>query len=202
MTSLVVVSPHLDDGVFSCGSLISACRLVCPVVIVTVFAGMPGKRVAASTLDRTAGFDSAALAVASRRREDANACAILGCDYLHLDVLDGQYDTSSPEHREKKIAEALKQVLRMPGTLLGPWGIRHHDHIAVANALRGQANLLYEELPYRVLWSEYLPHDLASPVLELPTTALKQAAISCYRSQLGDGPAGEALYAAERYHRA
>lgn len=186
MSRLTVVSPHLDDAAFSCGSLIAAVRLVVPVTVVSVFAGLP---------DGNAG------AVEERRREDIAACEILGCEYLHLDVLDGAYDARPHEERVDSIREALGEIVGLAGVVLGPWGIRHADHVAVAEALTGHIDFVYEELPYRVLWSEYLPHPLPSPMLVLPTSSIKQTAIRCYASQLG-GPAGEALYAAEHYHRA
>jgi len=196
---LIVVSPHLDDAAFSCGSFIAATSLIVPVVVVTVFAGLPPERTKAGPVDKAAGFKTAREAVSQRRREDAKACRMLGASHLHLDIVEEQYAATQPD-RLKRLDAAVHYVLAVDGVVLAPWGIRHPDHLLVARAFRASASYLYEELPYRVLWSENLPHDLPAPVLELPSTAMKQAAIRCYRSQLGDGPAGEALYAAERYH--
>lgn len=66
MLTVAVVSPHLDDGVFSCGVLIEATALIADVAVVTVFGG-----------DET------------RAREDAAACAVLGARHVHLGLVEG-----------------------------------------------------------------------------------------------------------------
>jgi LmbE family N-acetylglucosaminyl deacetylase len=172
---LVVVSPHLDDGAFSCGSLIAAYALLMPVVVVTVFHGE-----------------------AVRRDEDIAACALLGAEHVHLGLLPGVFDE---ELRSVLLDSLSSTVGDGRDRVVAPVGIRHADHQAVAAACADLADVWYEELPYRVLWAEHAPHGLGVPALELPATAVKMAAIRCYESQLG-GPPGEALWASERYHRA
>lgn len=211
MSRLVVISPHLDDAVFSCGTLISAASLVTPVTVMTVCAGIPGHFDHATSLDFAAGFLSSKEAMQTRRAEDAEACRILGAQFVHLDVLDSQYvddDGSRVEIMRGAIKAGLYHIGLSPEwaldldapKILAPVGIRHVDHKNVALACMGIATLLYQELPYRVLWpGNTTPSRL---VMELPTSAAKQAAIFCYRSQLGDGPAGAELSAPELYHYA
>lgn len=194
---LVVVSPHLDDAVFSCGSLIAAVALVTQVLVVTVCAGAP-EGVEAAPLDRAAGFGTAMEAILARRREDEEACGRLGADVVHLDVFDQQY---APEKTADEIRAALLPVTATAGTFLVPVGIRHVDHVLVARALRGRADLAYAELPYRALWPEQVPTGLGDPVLEVPATPQKMEAVGCYRSQIGDGEPGESLAVLERYYR-
>lgn len=165
--SVVFISPHLDDAVFSCGTLIAALALIAPVQVLTVFEGG-----------------------AVRRREDRYAVEKLGGEASHLHLPEG----SSAE----TVKEAL-EPLWAAHHYFGPLGIRHRDHQRVAEACAGHVEYIYEELPYRVLWPEYLPHPMPAPLFELPSSAIKQAAIACYQSQLG-GDAGEALWAGERYH--
>lgn len=171
--SLVVISPHLDDAVFSCGTLIATAALLMDVTIVTVFDGDE-----------------------ERQQEDRDAAALLGAGVDHLGLAEG----AGVEAVFVKIALSAHH-----GTTFGPLGLRHADHVTVAEACskggRARVDYLYEELPYRVLWPEYLPHPLPTPILELPVSAAKLAAVRCYQSQLGGEP-GEALWAGERYHRA
>ncbi len=201
--SLVIVSPHLDDAVFSCGTLIAATALHHPVIVVTVCAGLPDPDVLAP-LDHAAGFTSSVEAVEKRREEDLAAANLLGYAAIHLDCLDGQYSTSSLAARVSSMSVEIENTLgRFRGgqRIVAPVGLRHPDHQAVAAVCAPWAALLYEELPYRVLWPETRPDGLGEPALELPSCAAKAKAIECYRSQLGDGPAGPELAENERYHR-
>lgn len=198
MSRLIVISPHLDDAMFSCGSLIAATALVCPVLVVTVCAGIPGEDVL-TNLDRAAGFSSSAEAVRERRREDIAACALLGASTLHLPVLDGQYIDEAEPH-EKTIRRSVYRVTGFEGTFVAPIGVRHADHVSVADACRARADVLYEELPYRVLWPDRVP-ALGPVALELPACQAKLAAIIEYRSQLGGTEFGDELRADERYYR-
>lgn len=202
--TLVVISPHLDDAVFSCGTLIAAQAVARQrPLIVTVCAGVPDGDFV-TQLDQAAGFATSREAVLRRREEDLEAAAILGADVRHLDVLDGQYDRDDPLDRRNAIRAALDTVETLgPFEVLAPVGIRHADHGLVAAACADFADWLYEELPYRVLWPDMRPDGLPEePALHLPTSNLKERAIACYRSQLGDGPAGIELRQFERYHRA
>lgn len=215
--SLVVVSPHLDDAVFSCGTLIAATALRQPVTILTVCAGVPRPAVQlvggeslgyVTQLDMAAGFESSVDAMEVRREEDKAAADLLGAQVIHLDVLDGQYDRPDDPSRMTRISVALGLELRryqaeaaQDVTVLSPVGIRHADHIAVAAVCASWATLRYEELPYRELWPEERPDGLGAPLLMLPSCPVKEQAILCYRSQLGDGPPGYELRAYERYHR-
>ncbi|PLP97938.1 hypothetical protein CYJ10_24370 [Cupriavidus pauculus] len=83
---LTVISPYLDDAVFSCGGLIAAAM---DPVVVTVFAGVPEAGTAPPKWGRAAGFDDALQAVLRRRHEDARALARLGARPEWLDLLDG-----------------------------------------------------------------------------------------------------------------
>lgn len=166
---IVVVSPHLDDAAFSCGTMISAAALSSTVVIVTVCDGEE-----------------------PRRLEDIGACAILGASHIHLGYPEGVQCA--------QIKTALDETILKGDVVFGPVGIRHPDHIETAAACEGLAHYRYEELPYRVLWPEHMPHPHKAPVLELPASAARMAAARVFHSYIGDGPPGEALWAGERYH--
>lgn len=201
--TVVVVSPHLDDALLSCGQLLAALPKRAALVA-TVFAGEPddGDRIW-TDYDRKCGFPSARVAVAARRAEDRRACSVLGCRWEHLALVDSQY-ASQP--RREQVADAIARVvdrLRSKGedvgTLVGPLGLQHVDHRLVAGAFldvagsRGADDMfLYEELPYRVEWPEQVPGALAlaGEMFHVERAHIgggalpaKTAAVACYRSQ-------------------
>src|SRR3954452_17872248 len=76
---VVLISPHLDDAIFSLGAAVSyATRHGVKVTILTVLAGDPTLAAPAGDWDRQAGFETAGEASVARRAEDARACTILG----------------------------------------------------------------------------------------------------------------------------
>jgi LmbE family N-acetylglucosaminyl deacetylase len=125
--SIIVISPHLDDAVFSCGNLIAACPAA---LVVTVFAGEPAATLDAPEWDLAAGFTSGAQAVRARRQEDGRALRRLGAEPVWLDFLDGQYG----ERRSAvDIAVRLGRLLSLQqrATIVAPMGVYHPDHVLV-----------------------------------------------------------------------
>jgi LmbE family N-acetylglucosaminyl deacetylase len=149
----LVISPHPDDAVLSLGATILGLRGRSePVTVVTCFAGMPNVETDASWWDSRSGFTRAVEAVAWRRDEDRRACALLGCDVLHLEVPDGPYRT---EDWEARLVPALASLIAPAATVYVPAGIADNpDHeLARRAALRASLDasadvLLYAELPY------------------------------------------------------
>ncbi|MCV5262168.1 PIG-L family deacetylase, partial [Escherichia coli] len=76
----LVISPHLDDGVFGCGQLLAAHP---GSTVLTVFAGVP-EAAPAPEWDRRCGFTSAQAAMAARREEDRRALTRLAARPLWL----------------------------------------------------------------------------------------------------------------------
>lgn len=127
---LTVISPHLDDAVFSCGSLIAAAS---DAVVITVLAGMPDADAPLPDWDRAAGFASASQAVANRRREDARGLGMLGARPEWLQFLDGQYGKrNDPESLMAGLAAS--PALKRGGTVVAPMGLFHSDHMLVSHA--------------------------------------------------------------------
>ncbi|SHM14072.1 PIG-L deacetylase family protein [Ruminococcus flavefaciens] len=123
----VLLSPHFDDAVLSAWSKISF-----GTIIVTVCGGIPDQLTTVSSADKKCGFDSAAFAAITRRKEDQRVCERIGVSYRHLDFLDNPYD------RNKDIKVIKKQLDKAVGEadeLYAPIGIgAHPDHIAVRDA--------------------------------------------------------------------
>ncbi|CAB3786915.1 hypothetical protein LMG27177_02103 [Paraburkholderia fynbosensis] len=214
---LLVVSPHLDDAVLSCGLLLAAhpAATVC-----TIFTSAPEGDMM-TDWDRASGFTGAFEATRARRTEDVRALSVLRASPIHLPFCDAQY-LSSPSH------EALVAALRAtflevkPATALFPLGLFHSDHtmasdacLAALRSFKDLAAYAYEDVPYRNIpgiLQERLatmleqgikvsPIDMADTGAHARHLQLKQAALGRYGSQLrAFGPEGRAaLDSPERY---
>lgn len=188
---MIVVSPHLDDAVLSCGQLLAA---IPGSFIVTVFAGVPESDLPVTDYDVRSGFGSARQAVESRRAEDRRACAVLDASPIHLPFLDRQYaQPADPTSIIDAIAGVLAE-LDDPDVVV-PVGLEHPDHKIAAQCARQAAveadlNITsYEELPARVLWPEQVPSAVCAAGCETRADRaagplrLKEAAVACYQSQ-------------------
>lgn len=174
------LSPHLDDAVLSCGGTIHQLTASGePVTVLTTMAGdppdpLPDTPIVADLHQRwQAGYSP----VAVRRREDEQACAMLGAQIVHFSLGDCVYrlsDAGDPRVALYPDEDSLwgdihpldpaPGVLRQsavpnnppPSALYVPVGSRHHvDHRIVrdwglwlhAQNPRGIL-FLYEEYPY------------------------------------------------------
>jgi LmbE family N-acetylglucosaminyl deacetylase len=192
------VSPHLDDAVLSAAQFIASRP---DVVIATVCAGDPSGDVILTPYDRACGFSSSAESMAARRGEDRIAARLLGATTVHLGRTDGQY--SAPPDSDAVAIDLHRLVIDLSATLLvGPLGLVHPDHLAVADAVLTVASerpdlqvWLYEDLPARVLWPEAVPaaldharergFDPAPGFIGTSPLSTKLAAVRAYRSQIG-----------------
>lgn len=177
----IYLSPHLDDAALSCGGQIADRAAAGQrVLIVTVMAGSPPPAAASAyiaslherwQLAGAATGDAVTDAAAERRREDVQACAILGADYLHLDVPDCIYRLDPQSGKplycsdedifgeiadaEARLAEAIAERLRrLPAArmLVAPLAVGHHvDHLlvrAAAELVLPHGLWCYEDYPY------------------------------------------------------
>lgn len=196
---VLVLSPHLDDAVLSCGLFLRQCQ---NAVVSTIFAGIPEDSDAPTEWDASAGFASAREAMTIRREEDRQALSLLHGRPVWLDFLDSQYGFSPTI---PALASAIASLIDRysPDTVLFPAGLFHSDHAlvhcAAVSILPRHASLrwlLYEEAHYRRLpgllqqrLANMLQHGLqATPwstaMPDASAQAAKLAAIGCYASQL------------------
>jgi LmbE family N-acetylglucosaminyl deacetylase len=154
---VTVLSPHLDDGVFSLGATIArAARGRARVEVLTVFAGDPESSRPAGDWDRRAGFTTEGEAAAARRREDRRACSLLSATPVWQTFPDEQY---SDERDDALLAGALEEALWGTETVLVPaFPLTHADHLHLAEVVLGAGLFagriaLYVEQPY-ALWDE------------------------------------------------
>jgi LmbE family N-acetylglucosaminyl deacetylase len=151
----VVLSPHLDDAVFSVGATIArASRGGARVSVLTIFAGDPQSSAPAGEWDRLAGFVTAGQAATARRCEDWKACSLLSATPVWQPFFDEQY-ADDPD--DGALAYVLEEALRAADTLLLPgFPLTHPDHLRLvrlvlaAGLFRGRIGL-YAEQPY-MLW--------------------------------------------------
>jgi LmbE family N-acetylglucosaminyl deacetylase len=116
---IVVLSPHLDDAVWACFSLLGE-----GVVVATVFAGIPEGP--PGWWDAQCGITDSAAHVRARRAEDAAVLESLGAVPIHLPLLDGQYRTGEPAPVE--VIDALAEQVPATARIVAWAGIGHPDH--------------------------------------------------------------------------
>lgn len=213
---ILLISPHCDDGVFSCAHPLMAHP---QSVVATVFAGRPPAGQPLTEWDRAAGFQPGDDVIGLRRAEDLDALVVLGAYPLWLDFCDSQYQRSPSE---EDVALALREVLRLmqPRAVFLPLGLLHGDHLlthgAGLQARRDAAAplwLLYEEAIYRRLPGlvEERLRRLRESAIRLSPVSFpegdprrKRDAVECYRSQLRalgrpGGPGHADALESERY---
>jgi LmbE family N-acetylglucosaminyl deacetylase len=153
---VIILSPHLDDAVFSLGATISRmARAGVRVTIVTVFSGDPTSEIQGGPWDRLTGFRTAGEAAMARRLEDQRACSLVGANPVWGSFHDAQYEH---EWDERLAISDLAGVLPTADLLLLPgFPLVHPDHARITLAvIRSGVSAskvgLYAELPY-ALWS-------------------------------------------------
>jgi LmbE family N-acetylglucosaminyl deacetylase len=124
---VMVLSPHLDDAVWSCFSLLARDA---DVLVATVFAGIPDG--APGWWDVQCGIADSAAHVRDRRSEDEAVLESLGATAVHLDLLDGQYREQPVPPEE--IVRALGERVPAVRHVYSPGGIGHPDHALVRDA--------------------------------------------------------------------
>lgn len=175
---ILVVSPHLDDGVLSVGGIIERAVLNgAEVVVATAFTAdtPPDAGLSALALELHGLWDLGPNPFEQRREEDVVAVSSLGARLLHGPLLDALYRNDqagdplyptrqsvfgSPSGRDG-VGEALFDLFDnwisefSPDLVLCPLGVgRHVDHIVTTNAIRRLAAVrslnvaLYEDMPY------------------------------------------------------
>ena len=218
-TTLLALSPHLDDAVFSAGGALAArADAGWQVVVATLFTGNvaePTGFALACQLDKGLGPEIDYMAV--RRAEDETACSVLGLHPVHLPLLEAPhrgYERASelfePPHADDPASLELARTLgalletHAPDELWAPRALGGHvDHVLVHRAARAAAS------DVRLRWWTDWPYaDRTAPAdpeaatvaglvwedepLSSATQSRKADACAAYVSQLGFQFGGEA----------
>jgi LmbE family N-acetylglucosaminyl deacetylase len=185
--SIVVLSPHFDDAVFSAWHVLTA---PADVRVVTVFGAIPEPGFV-TPLDRSHGAAESAEWVRKRRADDRAALALAGREPTHVDLLDAEYRAHQiPTVREaierdprdfiplvaqdegvhtsvEELDHELRRFVEGDVIVYAPAGIGGHpDHRDVARfgvrlAEEGRAVRLYGDTPY------FMRHGLPSWLTEV-----------------------------------
>jgi LmbE family N-acetylglucosaminyl deacetylase len=168
---VVLLSPHPDDAVFSCWSLVTDGA---PVTVVNVFAGVPAPgRV--TWWDRICGATDSAAQVRARLAEDLAVLEPLVGAPVNLPLLEEQYR----DHGRIPLAAIDARLVEAVGSASAVYapaalGAGHVDHRlarALARALvpHGMPVWLYADLPYaaRYGWPHWVTNRPPDPHLDV-----------------------------------
>lgn len=216
---VVLVSPHPDDSVISCGQFLAAHP---GVEVITVFAGSPARYPdPPAWWDALCGFEAGDDIVALRRHEDQEALDLLGASVRWLDCVEAHFQ---PDERDTPVAEVtarLEPALRSlrPTLVLLPMGLANPEHVSTHEAVlevRRQwagrfaeedlpgwiayEDIAYKQIPGQLAWrvtklfrSSLWPTPVAMPVD--PSPRRKREAVARYRSQVRGLEADWSLWA-------
>ncbi len=165
LDKLLVVSPHLDDAVISCGALLLAHP---GATVVTLFAASPDAYAdPLNEHDTDCGFQPGDDTMAARRDEDVRALAAVGAQPRWLDFCQNSHvERADPIAIPPGAVDALVAVIAEvdPTCIVAPLGLLHADHqVTHTTALEVRAQegrhpwLWYSDLPYA-----YVPRVLAT----------------------------------------
>lgn len=110
---LVVLSPHLDDAVLSCGALMAHARQHVPVTVVTLFTtgAPPPYTLSARRCLHRAGMRDAEELYAARRAEDEEVLTEMGVTWRHAGLTDGLFRRKTPAgHRTSRLLPERQHV--------------------------------------------------------------------------------------------
>jgi LmbE family N-acetylglucosaminyl deacetylase len=207
LARIVIVSPHLDDAVLGCSTLMAAHP---DTTVVTVFAGRPDEYPdPMGHWDALCGFSEGDEVHVARRAEDAAALSLLGATPVWLDFVEHSYLDRADWVRPEQVVDALAAAVGEldPTAVFAPFGLGNPDHDCTHDAAmlvrerfaddpaRSAVSwFLYEDTGYK-----HIPGLLAWRVARLfrrglwPTPAAvpvdtdrarKDAAVARYPSQL------------------
>jgi LmbE family N-acetylglucosaminyl deacetylase len=149
----LLLSPHWDDAVLDCWSVLTSER---QVTVVNLFAGAPPPGRLAPW-DAITGATDSAVRARERIAEDARALARAGRTPVNLPFLDAQYRTTSDTPSLEEIDRALGVAVPSASRVYVTAGVGGHlDHLLARRYGRmllraGLPVTLYADLPYCVL---------------------------------------------------
>ena len=168
----LLLSPHLDDAVIDCWSVITAPGAL---NVVNVFAGVPPEG-RTTHWDRIVGAPDSAALMRSRIEEDRAALERVGRSALNLGFLEHQQREDQRPPKLAAIDEELTHAVAAASRVYAPaaLGTPHPDHVrmrdyAAACAEAGMPVELYADLPYAVVygWPHWVTGDSPDPHLDV-----------------------------------
>jgi LmbE family N-acetylglucosaminyl deacetylase len=187
---VVVVSPHLDDAVFSLGATIaSSSKSGLRIEVLTVFGCDPTSRAPANGWDARGGFATEGEAATARREEDREACRLVGAEPHWLPFRGGGY---TPDKDADAISAAiLANVSGADAVVVPGFPLRNDDHAWLAGLFSERPPPStrvgrYVEQPYAYTMRKEQPlaGEWERPRLTIPDRLRKRRAVLAYASQL------------------
>jgi len=173
---LLVISPHLDDVVISCGGLLLAHP---GATVATLFAASPpAYTYPLNEHDTACGFQPGDDTMAVRRAEDERALGAVGATPRWLSLCQNSHVARAdpiavPPDAVDEIVAAILDV--EPTCVVAPLGLSHVDHQAChASALAARERVG----PVPWLWYSDLPYNSIPRVLGARFRALHKAGIA------------------------
>lgn len=203
MTQQIILSPHLDDAIFSCWHIISQPNSE----VFTIFSGIPPS--GTSTIwDRICGEADSQLMMKNRIRENQIAFKPTNTKLTNLGYLDNQYRKNVVSIND--ISDKIDQLAGEDAEFYAPLALgqywRHPDHkivrlVGQELSKRGRKVSYYTDIPYmRLPTSNKLQYknnlqDKARRLMSKPVRLMinvlsdqqeqaKLSAMACYKSQL------------------
>lgn len=170
-----ILSPHLDDAVIDCWSIITQ---PLEIEVVNVFSGSP-KAGFVSYWDRLAGAEDSAARQRARVEEDRVALSRAARTPTNLGFLGFSHRNGHAEPSFRDLDRALAARLPAVSMLYAPavLGSVHPDHdlvraYALAMAAQGYGVTLYADLPYCVGhgWPSWVTGEAPHPCLDVEVT--------------------------------
>ena len=168
----LLLSPHLDDAVIDCWSVITAPG---PLNIVNVFAGIPPEG-RSTHWDRIVGASDSAALMRDRIEEEHAALGRVGRGAVNLSLLEHQQREDQRPPTLAAIDHELTHAVPAASRVYAPaaLGTPHPDHVrvrdyATACAEAGIPVELYADLPYAVVygWPHWVTGDPPDPYLDV-----------------------------------
>lgn len=169
-TNVAILSPHLDDAVFSCWHVLDSER---EVAVLNVFAGMPPPGTPLPRWDRITGAHDPVARVRERLAEDRAALALAGRKPTNLQHVEAQYRDEKPTLDE--VLPSIREHVAGSEEVLAPAGIGAHSaHLLIRDAAfdiarDGLAVSFYADIPYATEfgWPAWVSGREPTPFVEV-----------------------------------
>jgi LmbE family N-acetylglucosaminyl deacetylase len=167
---ILLLSPHLDDSVLSCWSVLKHPH---DVRVINVFARVPPPGLL-TLWDRLCGADDSAAQMRKRTAEDLEALALAGKAPRNLPFFDSAYRRCGPPPSFVDLDTEVTRIEPSASAVYAPVAAEHVDHRLVrryAALIRrnGVPLCLYADVPYvtRFGWPAWVTGHAADPHLDV-----------------------------------
>ena len=169
---VLLLSPHLDDAVLDCWSVLDSPD---ELIVVNVFTGVPPAGTV-TAWDRIVGATESAKLMSERAVEDRQALKLAGHEPVNLPFLESPQRPNRPEPAFRALDDAITAEAPVASRVLAPMtlGTVHSDHrllraYALALGRAGMPVTLYADVPYATTygWPHWVTGTPPDPHLDV-----------------------------------